>query len=209
MRRVHGVNGGTTRSVVQINAWPDRVARWLCVWLLAALMGNATAFGADPLVAPEYSLKAAYICNFPEFAVWPEATFATTNSPIILGILGDDPFGPALDKVAGTRSVNGRSFQIRRLKNLSAIRECHLLFVSPSESKKLQEIIAALNNAPVLTVSDGERFAERGGMINLRLEGKKVRFEINLGAAERVGLKFKAQLLKLGTIVETGPAAGR
>ena len=209
MRWVLGVNGGTTPSVFQTEAWQGRVARWLCAWLLTALLGNATVSGADQLVAPEYSLKAAYICNFPEFSVWPEATFATTNSPIILGILGDDPFGPALDKVAGTRSVNGRSFQIRRLKNLASIRECHLLFVSLSESKKLPEIFAALNNAPVLTVSDGERFAERGGMINLRLDGKKVRFEINLGAAEHANLKFKAQLLKLGTIVETGPAAVR
>lgn len=205
-----GVDRGTAKRKDDQGTSPAGASRrhfW--GWLLAVWSWAGWLAGAEPVTAPEFALKAAYLCNFPEFALWPEKAFGATNSPIVLGILGDDPFGPVLDKVAGGRNINGRALQIRRLKTPVGAKECHLLFVAPSEMRKLPEILGLLDQAPVLTVGDADRFAQRGGMINLRLDGKKLRFEINLAAAEQAGLKIKAQFLKLGAIVETGPPASR
>jgi hypothetical protein len=210
MRWLSGVYRGVAgRGQVVAATWRAVSRRRFGAGLLAVCLGGFRLSAADTVTAPEFALKAAYLCSFAEFAVWPEKAFEATNSPIILGILGDDPFGAALDKVAAGRSVNGRVFQIRRLKAPAGARECHLLFVAPSEMRRLPEVLALLDHAPVLTVGDADRFGQRGGMINLRLEGKKLKFEINLTAAERAALKIKAQFLKLGTIVETGPPAGR
>jgi hypothetical protein len=210
MRWLSGVYRGIAGRG-QVVAATRRVVsrRRFCAGLLAVCLGGVPLAGAEAVTAPEFALKAAYLCSFAEFAVWPEKAFAAPNSPIILGILGDDPFGAALDKVAAGRSVNGRVFQIRRLKAPAGARECHLLFVAPAEMRRLPEILGLLDQTSVLTVGDADRFGQKGGMINLRLEGKKLKFEINLAAAERAGLKIKAQFLKLGTIVETAPPAGR
>ncbi len=95
----------------------------------------------------------------------------------------------------------GRPFEIRRLKNLGESPACHVLFVCASEVKRLPEILAAAEKASILTVSDIERYAEVGGIINFYNENNRVRFKINLGAAERAGTKISSRLLRLGTII--------
>jgi hypothetical protein len=155
---------------------------------------------AGPEAAEEYTVKAAYLYNFAKFVEWPQQTFATPTAPIILCILGRDPFGDSLDKIA-EKTVGERPVAIRRLAQVEETNGCHVLFVSRSESTRLQSILNGLAPAPILTVSDIPGFADAGGMIGLINVGQRIRFEINLRAATRAQLKISSQLLKLARVI--------
>jgi len=190
---------------------------------------------ADSLRAPatprgQYDTKAGYLLNFMEFIEWPSDSFPETNSPIVLGVIGQDPFGAELDKLQDT-VVSGRKLKIRRFKGalefrgeetpgrrqdslalkrakkIAELRSCHMLFVSTSENNFLPMIFKPLKGASVLTVSESasETFAREGGVINLLDGGDKVRIEINLDAAERARLKISSKLLSLAKVIKTEP----
>ena len=169
-------------------------------WLLASQLHAE--------VSPEYKLKAAFVFNFAKFIEWPPQAFDGDTNSIVIGILGDDPFGTALEEIVHGRTINGRSLTIQRARRLEELKACHLLFISRSEQQKLKNILAQLAERPVLTVSDTPDFLDGGGAINFLMEGRNVRFEINAGAAERAGLKIDAQLLSLAKTVRPGTSKG-
>lgn len=164
--------------------------------LLAFLPSNARA------QSKEYQLKAAFLFNFAEFVRWPANAFAGTNAPFCIGILGDDPFGAALDQTVQGETIASRKIIIERAKQISSLTNCQVIFISKSEKRHLDEIFSALDSKPVLTVGEISDFAQRGGGINFYLDGTKVRFEINPDAAQKSGLKISSQLLSLGKIVK-------
>jgi hypothetical protein len=182
--------------------WTSRVCR--AVWLLIlgmSLVFRATPVSAQVVRAPEYPLKAAYLFNFTQFVEWPSNSFISPDAPMVIGVLGEDPFGGALDQAIKGKAVHGHSFELKRFKQIGEMRGCHVLFVCASEAVRLPEILLAAQKGGILTVSDIDRFAERGGIINFYMENNKVRFKINLNAAERAGTKISSQLLRLGTII--------
>ncbi len=169
---------------------------------------------ADAEANLEYQIKAAFLYNFIKFVDWPEKNVPDSNEPIILGIIGDDPFGDALDPVKD-KYIKGRKVLIERFEGLEepeksdtsnkielqrkirALRKCNLLFVCSSENKNLEQILKALDGSPVLTVGETADFLDAGGVIKFSMENQKVCFEINSAAAEKTGLKIRAQLLRL------------
>jgi hypothetical protein len=161
----------------------------------------ATPASAQVPRAPEFSLKAAYLFNFTQFIEWPSGSFASRHAPIVIGVLGEDPFGAELDEAVRGKTVCGRSFQIRRSRRLEDLADCQVVYIGGSEARRVPELLAELNKRSALTVSDVDRFAERGGVISLYMDDSKVRFKINLDAASRAGLKVSAQLLKLGKVI--------
>ena len=158
---------------------------------------------AGALAAPskEYQIKAACLLNFARFIQWPEATFAGPAAPIVVGVLGDDPFGEVLEQTFQGESVDGRLFVIKRSRQVEELKKCHMLFVSRSEKDRVPGILAALGTASVVTVGEIDGFASRGGILNFYVEGGKTRFEINANAAKRNGLPISSQLLKRAKIV--------
>lgn len=156
---------------------------------------------AQPSSAEEYAVKAAYMYNFAKFTEWPEKAFAGREDPIVLGLFGEDRFGLALDAVDGKR-VKDRRLHVKRPARASDFPHVHILYISPSEKRRLDQIFSALEGHHVLTVSDLKGFARSGGMINLVRQGDKIRFEINLRAARRAGLTISSKLLSLATIVD-------
>jgi DNA invertase Pin-like site-specific DNA recombinase len=114
--------------------------------------------------------------------------------------VGEDPFGAALDSVEG-KSAKGRQIHIERKPTAETLRQCHVAFISDSERPRIDQLLNTTENITVLTVSDIDRFARRGGVIGLLLEGDKVRFEVNVRAAERAQLKLSSNLLRLASIL--------
>ena len=163
-------------------------------------------FGLDESVCTdlesvsEYAVKAAYLYNFAKFVEWPLQAFKTATSPLILCIVGKDPFGDALDAVAN-KTVRERTLVVQRLPRVEESTGCHILFLSNSESNHLAQVLRRLENAPVLTVSDIQGFAEAGGMIGLVNVEQHIRFEINISSTKRANLKISSQLLKLAKII--------
>lgn len=146
----------------------------------------------------EYQIKAAFLYNFAKFIDWPAEAFASGGAPLVIGVVGTDPFGSALDQAINGKNVAGRQLIVRRLKWGQNLRACHILFISSSERQHLPQIIQSLRGTSVLTVGDVGGFTQQGGIINFTLEASKVRFEINTRGADQAGLKVSSKLLQLG-----------
>lgn len=153
--------------------------------------------GVPAQSSSEYQVKAAFLYNFAKFVEWPGDALGNSNAPLIIGVIGDDPFGGALDQAINGKTINGRALLVRRLKWGHDLRSCHILFISSSERKRLPQIIQSLRGASVLTVGDMGQFNQQGGIINFILEANKVRFEINSRGADQARLKISSKLLSL------------
>jgi hypothetical protein len=149
----------------------------------------------------ENLVKAAFLYNFAKFVEWPDDVFPDAQAPFVLCVLGEDPFGSALE-IMEQKTIKDRKFLIKRTENIEELKKCHMLFVSRSESKYLNRILTQLKDSNILTVSDIEDFAERGGMIGLLKIKKKIRFEIAVNNAKQHGLKISSKLLNLAKIVD-------
>ena len=169
--------------------------------VLGCLMSSlCPAAGEEPEGLSENKIKAVYLYYFATFMDWPPGSLDNDSHEIVIGILGEDPFGSILDDTVRGKMVQRRSLTVKRFQSVQEARQSQILFISPSEQDQLVHILKVLGDAPVLTVGDG-RFAALGGQIAFQREEKRVRFEINAEAVKRAGLKMSAQLLKLGRIV--------
>ena len=166
-------------------------------------MGTVHNTNAEQISSREYMIKAAFLYNFAKFIEWPPKTFEDSKSPVRLCVLGKNPFGIALESIEG-KTIHGRKLIIEQLNSTKEIKICHMLFISESEKKQLDYILNNIKDLNVLTIGDTENFARLGVIINLTMAKKKIRFKINLDAANRAGLKISSKLLKLANIIQEG-----
>jgi len=171
------------------------------LWLIGAGLHPGRS---APLPGGEYQLKAVFLFNFVQFVEWPASAHATKDSPIVIGIVGEDPFGAALEDTVKGEKVNGRSLEVRRFKEGDDVTAFHLLFISSSAKAQAVDLLPKLQGRPVLTVSETPGFAEHGGVINFVVVSKKVRFEVNPQTAARHGLKVSSKLLQVARVVDGG-----
>ena len=194
------------RAEPRAGGWNRKAAnsRW---WLVGALLALcAPAARAQP--TDEYQIKAVFLFNFAQFVEWPADSFADPRSPLVIGVLGRDPFGAHLDEVVAGESVNQRPLLVRRFRRVEEIQTCHVLFISESENPRLGQILAHLTGRSILTVGDGEDFARRGGVIRFLMENKKIRFRINLTAAKAMNLTISSKVLRSADVI-TPPQTDR
>lgn len=152
-------------------------------------------------------MKGAFLTKFAMFVEWPGKPAPGGQQPIVIGILGDDPFGPQFEEALAKESINGRPFALKRFKDPQEAGGCQILFIGASEGPRLAEILAATRHQPILTVGDQERFAHRGGMINFVKQNGKVRFEVNTAAVTAGGLKVSAKFLQVAIPITPDPPA--
>jgi len=169
--------------------------------VIAMIAACTMASAAEPPPPTEYQIKAAFLYNFAKFVEWPATALRDPGAPIIVAVLGEDPFGADLEQTLNGKSAGGRRVLVRRFKGVRDLEFCHILFISPSEKEHLRETLRALKNSNILTVGESDGFARLGGMINFIPEENRVRFEINIDAADRAGLKISSKLLKLAKII--------
>jgi hypothetical protein len=155
-----------------------------------------------PARADEYRVKAAILYNLVKFVNWPDDAFASPGAPLLVCVIGADPFGRALEAALRERQVGGRPIVPRRIGEV--IPGCHVLFVSTSEHRRLPVIADRVAGMSVLTVSEDDAFLDQGGMIHLSTEGERVVFSINQAAAERARLKVSARLLAMASVRVAG-----
>jgi hypothetical protein len=149
-------------------------------------------------------VEAVFLFNFSQFVEWPSQAFADPGSPIVICVLGSDPFGATLDEVVRGEVVKGRPLAVRRFKHIEELTDCQILFVSRSERERLQPILEKLKGRNILTVSDFEEFAGEGGVICFVLVDNKIRLRVNLGAAKAAGLTLSSKLLRPAQLVGPG-----
>ena len=177
------------------------------IWFFVVSLSNSTiiAGGAKDSASLEYQIKAGFICKFVKFITWPPEMFPEPQTPIRIGILGQDPFGAIIDKTIKGLKVKKRKFVIERCNNISEMGYYHILFICRSEENRLSEIFSQIGRLPTLTISEMDRFCERGGIINFTISGTKVRFEANVQASKAIDLEISTRLLGIAKIVPSKP----
>uniref|UniRef100_UPI00272E88B7 YfiR family protein n=1 Tax=Geoalkalibacter sp. TaxID=3041440 RepID=UPI00272E88B7 len=180
---------------------PTRLLLFALLGLICSLSlcAPSSAKAQPPAALEEYEAKAAFLFNFAKFVLWPQPT--RTEEPLRIGILGANPFGATIHHLEES-SIGGRPVRVVFPENRDEIRACQVLFISRSEAPRLTRRLADLEGFPVLTVSDLDGFTEAGGMIGLLLHNNRIRFEINLAAAQQAGLSFSSKLLSLAINAE-------
>lgn len=164
-------------------------------------LGILVSAGVSAQSTDEYRVKAAFLYNFVKFVEWPPQTFKSAVEPIVIGVLGKDPFGDALAAVTAGKTFEGRTFQVRDVKDAPQAEGCQILFISSSERKRLESLLGQLAGHAVLTVGEADDFAADGGIINFKIEGGTVRLQINVAAARKQQLQISAKLLSLAEVV--------
>lgn len=168
--------------------------------LLAAVLAFG-AFGSSARAQSlQYKFEAVYLFNFLQFTEWPAKAFPSKDAPIIIGVLGNDPFGTALNEAVQGENIKGRRVIVKHFSNAEEIDQCHALFISKSERDRVDSILKKLGNASILTVSDIEGFAGHGGAVEFFSEKGRLRFEVNTATLKRTELKVGSQLLKVARI---------
>lgn len=168
---------------------------------VALLLLLAQPASAQRPAAAEHEVKAAYLYNFARFVAWPPRTAARAQEPFAICVLGTDPFGRALDMIVQDVEVEGARVVPRRVQSARDALDCRILFISTSEEPGLDAILATLDRADVLTVSDMPRFVQRGGMIQFVIDKGRVRFEVALPPAQDAGLMLRSELLRVASAV--------
>src|SRR6185437_5808520 len=147
----------------------------------------------------EYQIKAAFVYNFVKFVEWPPEAFASTNSPLVIGVLGKNVFGDNLEQAIQNKVINNHPLQLKVFPSVAEAGGCQVLFISASEKKHYSEILKVVRDKSILTVSESESvdFIDDGGIINFVIVDNHVRFQINNARARKVGLKMSSDLLNL------------
>ncbi len=173
------------------------------VWLVLAiaLLTSGLGLPQPSSTSPEYQVKAVFLFNFTQFVEWPANAFPAQQSPLVIGVLGDDPFGPYLDETVQGEKVNGHPLIVRRFNDVEDAKSCHILFISGAGKEKLKQALTDLKGRSILTVSDITDFARQGGMVRFFSENNKIRIRINLEATKSANLTISSKLLRLADVV--------
>ncbi|MGA8676582.1 MAG: YfiR family protein [Candidatus Acidiferrales bacterium] len=169
----------------------------LCV---AALFVAALSFvdsGIAQAPVEEYRVKAAFLFHFVQLVDWPPGTLGDQKNPLTVCTIGKDSFQGDLETTLQGKLIGTHPLHVEHLKPSQEIKICRVVFISDSERVQVPVIIAALNDDAVLSVGESDDFIKEGGMIGFCLDNNKVRFEINVGAADRAKLKISSRLLLL------------
>ena len=177
----------------------DGRALWVVIFVLS--LTGSTAQPLQEKLGREYQVKAVFLFNFTQFVEWPSEAFVEEDSPLVIGILGEDPFGAYLVETVSGEMVNGHPLIVRRYPSVEAIKDCHIIYISIKGRDEVRRVLDTLKSQPVLTVSDGEYFIRSGGMVRLFTEQGKLKIRIHVELATDAGLVISSKLLRLAEIV--------
>ncbi|MGH8642925.1 MAG: YfiR family protein [Gammaproteobacteria bacterium] len=177
-------------------------AAWLVLSALPLWGGGDLSAQTAP--AREYQVKAVFLFHFAQFVDWPPHAFPDARAPLVIGVLGEDPFGAYMDETVRDEKAHNRPLVVQRYRGVEDIETCHVLFISRSMADRSEQILTDLNGKNILTVGDTEGFALRGVMIRFIISENKIRFRINLEAAKAADLTISSKLLRPAEIVTTG-----
>lgn len=150
----------------------------------------------------ESQLKSAIVYRFLSF-VEPRVAAPESQRPWVIGIMARDPLPESFTRTVTGKLLKGRLISVLALNSPDNAARCDVVFLDAAHSHQLPHVLRAIADRSVLVVGEGSAFLERGGMIALMEEGDRIQFEVNLAAAERAGLQFRAQLLKLARQIIT------
>ena len=175
-------------------------AALLALLALLVLLSSRGVARADSGGSREYQLKAAFIFNFAQFVEWPADAFAGADSPLVIGVVGSNPFGDVLEQVVAGKKVGGRNIVVKYFRSAHAMERCHIAFISGSERDAMPLLVERCARDSTLSVGDFDGFTSTRGMIRFVTQDNRLRFEVNLESMNRGRLRASAKLLKLAQV---------
>ncbi len=168
--------------------------------VLPLLLASAFFCSAQNPISKEYQVKAAFLFNFTQFVEWPQNALLNDDTPLVVGVLGENPFGSYLEEIINNETVESHPLTIQYYSEVSAIENCHILFVGADKMEEMELMSDSFKSKNVLTVGDTDDFIYRGGVIRLFIEKGKIQLQINIKAAKASELKISSKLLRLAQI---------
>lgn len=178
-----------------------RIGLVLALTVMINLFSTASPAKAER-VLPEYQVKALFLTKFAKYVDWPAEAFPSTNTPILIGVIGNDQFADELERISQNKEVNGRGFAIKHVAVGGDCSGCQMVFISHSEAARSGEILDRIGAGPILTVGEDREFEEEGGIVTFVIKDEKVRLVINLAGARKCGLKLSSKLLAVADEVK-------
>ncbi|MGZ6016314.1 MAG: YfiR family protein [Phenylobacterium sp.] len=163
------------------------------------LLGAGSASAETSL---ELAVKATYLYKLAPFVSWPNASWSTSNAPLLICVQGADPFGPLLDQATAGQWVGSHPVVVKRVARLEPDVGCQIAYVAGGTAQSKSQALQAVEGAPVLTVTDEARGPPARGIVHLLLDGGRVRFSIDAGQADRNGVAISSKLLALAVAVK-------
>jgi len=170
--------------------------------VIASFFVNSGFIAYGQTIYREHQLKAIFIYNFAKFVTWPDDAFADSQSPLIIGVLGEGPLVKALKSVEGKTAQN-RKIVVMQFNTEKDIDICHVLYISSSQKDRINQLFNnGFSRRAILTVGSMKQFTQLGGVINFVKKKNKIKFEVSRKSAERVDLTISSQLLKLAIVTD-------
>jgi hypothetical protein len=188
---------------------------WLAAMVLGAcvLAPLAAALAQAPGAEHprEALVKAAFLHKFFSFVEWPPGTFPRPDTPVKIGVIGDDEVWQDLLELSRDRTRDGRPVTPVRLMPGESLAGVNILYVRSSSPAKMAELLASVPEG-VLTVADADSAFPKGGVVSFFVEDGRVRFGVSLQAAARQRLRLSSRLLSVarkiqGSVDLLGPFA--
>lgn len=173
----------------------------LCLVLLIPVMMTGWVNPRQGVTSNEYQLKAVFLLNFTRFIEWPEDAFVNDKAPLVIGVLGKNPFGTYLAQTVRGEIMNGHPLIVKQYNKADDIDNCHIVFVNIQNSNWLTDALTTLKGMKILTVGDNRAFIQQGGMIQFVTRENKIRILIKPDAAKAADLNISSKLLRLAEIV--------
>ena len=172
--------------------------------LIIALLLSAAVHSAAP---DEYQVEAVFLLHFTQFVEWPAQAAGDAHSPFVIGVLGRDPFGSALDEAIRGETVNGRPLVVKRFAAAADLGPCQILFIDRSAVDDADRVIASVSHSGTLTVSNFDVPAPADVIIRFLNEDRRIRLRINVDYARNAGLTISSKLLRPAQVVGTIPVS--
>jgi uncharacterized protein DUF4154 len=172
----------------------------LAVSAIALVLAISPAGSAAHVDATEYGLKSVFLYQFCRFMEWPNSAFSSPSDPLIIGVIGNDPFGSLLNEAVEGETYHGRPIRIEHYGAPRDIKRCHILFVSRSEGDQLDQILSSVAGKNIVTVGETDRFLDHGGMIALTADRNKVHVRVNQSSLRAANVDVSSKLLRVAEI---------
>lgn len=184
------------KAILQLKRFVKKLPKARCIIVIPLLISHLVLAGQTH-PSREYQLKAVFLYNFTQFVEWPANSFSSELAPMVIGILGTDPFGSYLEETISGEKINGHPLLIQHYNSIEEVGECQILFINVAETKKREQLIARLKGRNILTVSDAPDFLQQGGMIRFFTKQGKIKLQVNLEATKTTNLVISSKLLRL------------
>jgi hypothetical protein len=181
--------------------WHGLARHWVAA-LLLLLPQLALAASADEAIA-ERRVKAAYLYRFAGYVQWPAGTWSGADSPMVIGIWGNDELADDLTRLVAGRTVDGRRIEVHRFGEPDLAGKVHMLYVGKERTARLPEALASPQLRSALIVTESAKALELGSAINFVIVDGQVRFELSPDAAEQRGLKLSSRLVAVSSNLST------